>query len=233
MPVPSSASTNSPGTTRQPSPPVGPGGGAGRRRGARSAARPDRGRPPGGRRRHPRRRPGPPGRRPRWPHRPPRSRGRARRRPRCWTAGSTAWWSRPPGPGRPGCRGRARPAAGPAASPSSSQREQHVGRLVDDVAVDVGLAQLVAAQCGAAPGAVRDHLDVLVEEPLVPEVLEVPPHRLDVLGGEGPVGAVDVDPVADPLGQGLPLVDVVAHRLAAEPGELGDADLLLDLSLGR
>ena len=112
------------------------------------------------------------------------------------------------------------------------QGEQHVGRLVHDLAVDVGLAELVTAQGGAAARAVGDHLDVLVEQPLVPEALQVPPHRLDVLGGEGPVGVVDVDPVADPLGQGLPLVDVVADRLAAEPGELGDPHLVLDLALG-
>ena len=111
------------------------------------------------------------------------------------------------------------------------QREADVGRLVHDVAVDVGLAELVAAQGGAAPRAVGHHLDVLVEEALVPELFRF--HHTDSMysGRERPVGVVDVDPVADPLGQQLPFADVVAHRLAAQAGELGDAHLFLDLAL--
>ena len=50
-------------------------------------------------------------------------------------------------------------------------------------------------------------------------------------GEKRPVGGVDVHPEADPLGEGLPLVDIVADRFAAQPGELGDAHLLLDLPL--
>ncbi len=141
---------------------------------------------------------------------------------------------------RPGHQGE--PGQGVAAEPVGQdggglplvgEREAHVGRLVGHRLVDVGLAQLMTGQGGPAPRAVRHDLDVLVEEPLVPEALQVPPHRLHVLGREGPVGGVDVHPEADPLGEGLPLVHVVAHRLATQPGELGDPHLLLDLPLGR
>ncbi len=112
------------------------------------------------------------------------------------------------------------------------QMHEHIGRLVDHLLIDVGLTQLVAGQRRSATRAVGHHLDVLVEEALVPEVLQVPPHRFDVLGREGPVGVVDVDPVADALGQRLPLVHIVPHRLAAQPGELGHPHLFLDLVLG-
>ena len=97
--------------------------------------------------------------------------------------------------------------------------------------VDVGLAELVTGEGGATARAVGDHLDVLVEEALVVEVLRF--HQTDSMNrGKGPVGVVEVDPVADALGQHLPVVDVVAHRLAAQTGELGDAHLVLDLLLG-
>ncbi len=62
------------------------------------------------------------------------------------------------------------------------EREAHEGRLVLDRPVDIGLAELVAGQGGPAPRAVRHHLDVLVEQSLVPEALQIPPDRLHVLG---------------------------------------------------
>ena len=111
------------------------------------------------------------------------------------------------------------------------QGQQDVGRLVLLVGVDAGLAELVAGQRGAAPRAVGDDLQVLVEQALVEEVLEVPPDGLDVVGVEGPVGGGEVHPVADPLGELLPVLHVVEDRGPAEPGELGDAHLVLDLAL--
>ena len=113
------------------------------------------------------------------------------------------------------------------------EAQPDVGRLVLLVAVDVGLAQLVARQCRAAARAVGHDLEVLVEQPLVEELLQVPPHRFDVGRVERPVGLVHVDPVADAGGQAGELVDVGVHRLPAQPGELGDADLLLYLLLAR
>ena len=131
--------------------------------------------------------------------------------------------------GRP-AEGCANPGSG---STLVGQREANVGRLVLDLPVDVGLAEFVAAQRGAAPGAVGNDLDVLVEQGLVPHALQVRPHRLDIVRAEGPVGVVDVDPITDPLREGLPLPHVVADGLFAEAGELGDPHLLDDLALGR
>ena len=111
------------------------------------------------------------------------------------------------------------------------QGQGHIGRFVLHRAVDVRLAQLVAGQCGPTSWAVRHHLDVLVQQVLVPQVLQVPPDRLHVLRREGPVGGIDVHPEPDPLGERLPLVHVVAHRRTTQPRELGDTHLLLDLAL--
>ena len=109
--------------------------------------------------------------------------------------------------------------------------EAHVDRRVDDVAVDVGLAQLVAREGGAAAAAVRRDLVALVEQALVPQLADQPPHRLDVGVVEGPVGVGGVDPDAGAVGEGLPVGDVAVHRLTAAPVELGDAERL-DLVLG-
>ena len=111
--------------------------------------------------------------------------------------------------------------------------QPHVGRLVLLVAVHVGLPQLVARQSRPAAGAVRHDLEVLVQQTLVEELLEVPPDRLDVRRVQRPVRRVHVDPVADARRQAGELVDVGVHRLAAQPGELGDAHLRLDLLLAR
>ena len=84
---------------------------------------------------------------------------------------------------------------------------------------------------GAAARAVGDDLVALVEAVLVPELAQRPPDRLDVVVLEGDVGVVEVDPEADPLGQPVPLLDVLEDRLAAALVELGDPELL-DLLLG-
>ena len=145
-----------------------------------------------------------------------------------------------PGRGGPGHEGQAGQGVAPERGPQArgavalvAQRQPDIGRLVLDLAVDVGLAEFVAAQRRAAARTVRDDLDVLVEQLLFPEALQVRPDRLHVLGGEGPVGVVDVDPVADALGERLPLAHVITHRLLAQAGELGDPHLVLDLALGR
>ncbi len=112
------------------------------------------------------------------------------------------------------------------------QRQEHVGGLVLDVLVDVGLAELVARERRPAPGAVGHHLDVLVEEVLIPDLLQVPPDGLHVVRVKRPVRVVEIGPVADALGHGPPVVHVRAHGLAAAPGELSDTDRL-DLALAR
>ena len=96
----------------------------------------------------------------------------------------------------------------------------------------------------AAARAVGDDLVALVQPPVVPDLAQRPPDRLDVVVGERHVGVVEVDPEADPLGQPVPVLDVAEHRLAAALVELGDPvgldlglrgdpELLLDLELDR
>ena len=123
-----------------------------------------------------------------------------------------------------------------------AQRELHEHRGVDGVLV--AHRHLVARQRGAAARAVGHDLVALREQPLVEDLLERPPDGLDVGVVEREVGVVGVDPVADPLRQAVPLVDVAQHRLAALGVELGhavaldvllglEAELLLDLQLDR
>ncbi len=78
---------------------------------------------------------------------------------------------------------------------------------------------------------VRHHLVALIDEPLVPDDLEQPPDRLDVVVVERVIGVVHVDPEAHALGHRLPVADVAHHRLAAAARELGDTDLFLDAAL--
>ena len=106
--------------------------------------------------------------------------------------------------------------------------ELHVDGRVRDVLVP--LRDLVAAQRRAAARAVRHHLVRLVHAAGVKEGGEAPPHALDVVGVHGAVGLGGVHPEPDALGEALPLVQVLAHRLAAAGIELGDAECL-DLRL--
>ena len=101
-------------------------------------------------------------------------------------------------------------------------RQAHVHRRIDHVAVDVGLAELVAGQRGLVAGAVGDDLEALVEQALLVDGLQRPPHRLDVRGIERAIGVVEIDPEADPLGQPVPLLDVAEDLLPAAGVELGD-----------
>ncbi len=108
------------------------------------------------------------------------------------------------------------------------EREAHVDGVLGDVLV--ALRHLVAADGRAAARAVRHHLEALVEQALVPDGAQQPPHRLDVVVGVGVVGVVQVDPEPDALGEPLPLLEVGGDALLAERVELGDAvglDLLL------
>ena len=122
------------------------------------------------------------------------------------------------------------------------EREADVHRRIDDVAVDVGLAQLVGRQRGAAASAVGADLVALVEQSLLPELGDQPPHRLDVVVRQRPVGIGRVDPGARAGGEGRPVLDVAQHRVAAVLVELGhpvgldlvlgvEAELLFDLEL--
>ena len=109
-----------------------------------------------------------------------------------------------------------------------ADRKPHVyGRVLD---VLVALGDLVRGERRAAARAVGDDLVALVEAPVVPDLAQRPPDRLDVGVGERHVGVVEVDPEPDPLGEPVPFLDVAEHRLAAALVELGDP-VGLDLGL--
>ena len=93
-------------------------------------------------------------------------------------------------------------------------------------------------------GTVGHDLESLVEQLFVPDLLEDPPDTLHVGGVEGPVGLVEIDPVAHPFGHVGELVDVLEDALPAELVEgldpklldvllAGEFQLLLDLDLDR
>ena len=71
----------------------------------------------------------------------------------------------------------------------------------------------------------------LEEQVVVPHRLQRPPHRLDVGRVERAVGVLEVDPVADALGQRRPVLEELEDGLAALRVELGDA-VALDVVLG-
>ena len=84
---------------------------------------------------------------------------------------------------------------------------------------------------GADARVVGHHLVALVDETLVPDLPEQPPHRFDVGVVERVVGISHVHPEPHALGHALPVADVAHHRFAAPPGELGHPDLTFDLGL--
>ncbi len=123
-------------------------------------------------------------------------------------------------------------------------REPDVERGVDDVLVATRESELVARERGAAARAVGDDLVALVEQVAVPQLLQRPPDRLDVVGIHRAVGVLEVDPERDALGQPVPVLDVRQRRLPAALVEAADAvaldvrlagraDLLLDRDLDR
>src|SRR6185437_3107447 len=92
--------------------------------------------------------------------------------------------------------------------------------------------------------AVWQNLVPAIEQRLIVQRLQRPPHALDVVVRVRRVGVVVVEPVADARAQPLPLLAVLEHALAAEPVELryaerldlllaADAELLLDFDLDR
>ena len=106
----------------------------------------------------------------------------------------------------------------------------HDGRILH-VAVAARLVQLVRRK--ARTGGRRVGLDriALVEEPLVEELLEQPPQRLDVFVVVGDVGVVHIDPVAHLARELLPDARKLHDRLAAGAVVLLDRDFLADILL--
>ena len=110
-------------------------------------------------------------------------------------------------------------------------REAHVNGRVDHVLIHARLPELVAGERHLVAGAVRNDLELLVQQALVVNGLERPPDRFDVLGVQRAVGVVEVDPEPDPLGHRVPVLDVAEDLLAAASIEFRDPESL-DVVLG-
>ena len=108
---------------------------------------------------------------------------------------------------------------------------RRAGRVLD-VAVAAGLVQLVGRETRSRRRRVGLDGVALVEQPLVEELLQEPPQRLDVFVVVGDVRVVHVDPVAHLAREVLPLARELHHRLAARAVVLLDGDLLADVFLG-
>ena len=102
------------------------------------------------------------------------------------------------------------------------------GRVLDLLVPE---RDLVRGKRGTDARIVGHDLVTLVDEALVPDLTQEPPHRLDVRVVEGVVGVAHVHPEAHALGHPLPVADVAHHRLPASPGEFRHPDLTLDLGL--
>ena len=81
-------------------------------------------------------------------------------------------------------------------------------------------------QHGAEPRGERQHLVALIDQVLVPQLLEHPPDRFHERGVHGPVGVAEIDPAARPLDGLFPLPGVAQDDLAALVVELGDPETL-------
>src|SRR3954454_23699502 len=106
----------------------------------------------------------------------------------------------------------------------------------------VALRDLGVGQRRATAWTVGGDLVVLFEQASFMQLLERPPHRLDVVGRHRPVRVRHVDPEPDALGQTFELADVSLDRRPTPLVERADAvaldvalagrpDLLLDLDL--
>ena len=104
---------------------------------------------------------------------------------------------------------------------------------VGPVGVDVVVhPQLVVGQRGLAPPAVREHLEALVDQALLVQLLERPHDALHVGEVERLVVVVEVDPAGLPGDVLLPLLGVAEHGVAAGLVEGLDAHLE-DVGLAR
>ena len=120
-------------------------------------------------------------------------------------------------------------------------RDRRVGPVGVDVVVH---PQLVVGQRGLAPPAVGQHLEALVDQALLVQLLERPHDALHVGEVEGLVVVLEVDPAGLPGDVLLPLLGVAEHGVAARLVEgvdphledvvlAGDAEQPLGLDLGR
>jgi hypothetical protein len=66
----------------------------------------------------------------------------------------------------------------------------------------------------------------VVEQTLLPDLLEDPPDALDIGVFQRVIRVLGVDPEGDPFGQSFPVLQVLVDTLAAEFVEPGDPQLL-------
>ena len=108
-------------------------------------------------------------------------------------------------------------------------READIDRWILDLLV--AERDLVRRKRGTDTRVVGHDLVALVDESLVPDLAQQPPHRLDEGVVEGVVGVAHVHPEAHAFGHPLPVADVAHHGLAAPAGELRHPHLAFDLGL--
>ena len=101
--------------------------------------------------------------------------------------------------------------------------EEHGHRRIFDV--DVVLAGLEVREHGLERRRDGHHLEAAVDEALVPELLDDPPHRLHVPDVHRLVVVVEVDPAAKPRDGAAPLGDVALDNGTAGGVVAGDAQL--------
>ena len=132
-----------------------------------------------------------------------------------------------PGGGGPSQEGASFRVRLPALGEERSEEEER--RILD---LAIAQRHLVRAEGGAAAGAVGHALVAAVEKPLLRQLAQDPPDRLDVAGVAGDVGPLVVEPIGDALGQRLPVRLVGEDGIAAGAVEAFDAHRF-DLGLPR
>jgi len=94
----------------------------------------------------------------------------------------------------------------------------------------VALRYLMAGERSLAVRAVGEDFMALIDEPLLPELLEDPPDRFNIVVGISDVGILEIDPETDAAGDFIPLLQIGPDALPAFGVELVDAvfdDLVL------
>jgi hypothetical protein len=104
-------------------------------------------------------------------------------------------------------------------------------RLTHAYSIAIALRDLVRRQRRADPRVVRDDLVPLIDQALVPDLLQQVPDALDVVVVQREVRVLEVHPEPHALRHGFPLGDMAHHGRAALVRELGDSDFLLDAPL--
>ena len=92
--------------------------------------------------------------------------------------------------------------------------EPHGHRRVVDVPISAEAHLEVRQRCRRTPR-VRDHLECLVHEILIPQLLEAPPHRLHIRRVHRLVVIVEVDPSSDAAGDVVPVGCDVGDQIAS------------------